>query len=292
MIRVLNFIILTFGISIIGFAQSLSDSVFVLGFDSVEIDLNNVSPAGKYSEWLLVAGYCESIDKGYDKLNKQKIKDSLWIIRQDNINNLGNLLDLCVNKCNKKYSGQIDLFKQCSNYCDSIYELEYYLTKETYMKTAHKLLFDSKYVFSEQYRFGKKSKKTDNLLKSYDFCNTKGFGTWCPPNGCNWFLISIHKRDLIVVDTFDDLRKFIGVIDNPADAFLILLASELAPSNGYPRMKSKILYRKVDDDFYFITNIGLSDCPMETYKCLVKVSEGKKAEIVDKILIDRNDLCI
>lgn len=290
--RLIKTILLVFGLTITGLAQSLSDSVFISQFDSVEINLSKIRPVKKYSNWNLIAGYCKATDKDYSELKKKQIKDSLNNVRQIRVNFLGEWLDSCYTNCDEKYLSNKKSQNDCQIYCDSVYDSEYYLSKEKSLKTFHQLVYYIDYEIVEHYKFGKKQRRLENYFKKTDLCSLSGFGTWCPPNGCNWFLISTNKNGLHKIDTYDKLCEFVGHLDNPSDGFLMLIASELAPSNGYPDLKTILICREIDSDFYFIINIGLSDCPMETYRCLVKVTENRKAEIIDKILIDKDDTCI
>lgn len=85
---------------------------------------------------------------------------------------------------------------------------------------------------------------------------------------------------------------FLGEINNEHEAYLILCASQLGDSNGRPNENTTITYRYFNESFYFSIDLRLSDCPIKTYKCLIKVSKLGKVEIIDKVLKYKSNDCI
>ena len=51
----------------------------------------------------------------------------------------------------------------------------------------------------------------------------KGIGSFCNPSSCSWYISTRNKKKKIsTIDTFEELKKFIGQVDNIYEACLLL----------------------------------------------------------------------
>lgn len=142
--------------------------------------------------------------------------------------------------------------------------------------------YHRKYSIEFQY---KSSKKISDEPEGYKLCKVRGFGTWCPPSSCNWFILDHSKRKNSVT-TLIALTKFLGAVDNPHKAYMLMLAKQFGISGGFPKNGAPFKYTQVDETIYLIENLRLSDCPVQVYKCMIEIRPDGRAEIIDKIMVE------
>jgi len=179
----------------------------------------------------------------------------------------------------------------CKNICDSTNKYSYWKSKKDYYQKRCIALSRLEYNIEYQYHPNNKS-LSDNKSVKEKLSEEQGFATWCPPDFCDWKLLSQNKQSIAIVNTYEELLNFLGEINNEYEAYLLLLASQFGDSNGRPYENAKISYRYFDESFYFSLELQLSDCPIERYKCLIKVSTLGKVELIDKKLKYKSNDCI
>jgi hypothetical protein len=89
----------------------------------------------------------------------------------------------------------------------------------------------------------------------------KGFGSFCPPSNCSWYLSMRDKNNKITtIDDTKNLKKFIGRIDNEYEAWLIvspLIKSNPVYLNGkFAKVKEGFLIQVKKEEIYLVTQKG------------------------------------
>jgi hypothetical protein len=277
--------ILLFLITLNGFSQSLSDKIFISEFKKVEMNLSNISPNDSVINWQLVVGYCR-MNIGKEKVI-QELSDSLC----KHIINMKKY-EKCEKNCWEQYStdNNDSKFEMCIKKCDSTYSYKFSENKVKLLREKIDELNQLDYTIEYQY-LSNQSDLTSGLLNSGKLCKNNGFGTWCPPDFCDWKILSRIKEEIRIIDTFDEIRSFLGDIDNATEAYILFLASQQGDSNGAPRDKMSEFYRLYNNSHYFLIDLQLSDCPIKIYKCLIMVSKTGIVKIIDKILISEPGGC-
>lgn len=131
----------------------------------------------------------------------------------------------------------------------------------------------------------KSSNKISDELEGYKLCQFRGFGTWCPPSGCNWFIFDHSGKKTNAVISLPTLLKFLGAVDNPYKAYIVLLAHQFGNSGGFPNAGAPITYKQVEQKIYLIQELRLNDCPVQVYKCLIEINANGTTNILDKKII-------
>jgi hypothetical protein len=141
----------------------------------------------------------------------------------------------------------------------------------------------SKTRFRNFYRFPAKNLPDTVVLSE---CMV-GFGTFCPPNGCAWYISARQGNKVKTVKDLDELSVFIGMLDNAFDACFWLLSHNLANSLILPlKTNSLNRYKRVKDGFLLRINMRVRDCPVTHAEVTYFVGDDKRiVKIISRITL-------
>jgi hypothetical protein len=285
---------------------SLSDSLFINSFKSTLYDLKDIkSPKSK--KWQLIGGNCHIRNKNHTLKEDSIFTKYLDSLRWNQMKNIRRRLNHCYEQSDSLYDDcerrniddSVRVFKlKCDSITNSYRDL--CSDNENY---EYKILHDKLDSISDNYyhsyfyfvEFSFKSHDYDIFKSIHDssfLCKKKGIGTFCPPSWCNWFILSEKNNKVAVIENFDQIVDFVGKIDNPSKACLLIYAAGLNSSMGIPYNPFSLRYKRIKKDYYFIMDLFLSDCPEMEYTCLILVTVNGRVEIIDKKLIYKSDICI
>jgi hypothetical protein len=116
-------------------------------------------------------------------------------------------------------------------------------------------------TFYNVYRFPKPKKIVPNTTV-LSKC-LKGFGTFCPPSGCAWYISAQRRKSIFTIEDLAGLSSFLGNIDNKFNAYLWLVSHDLSSSRFVPiETSTSTTYKIVEDGFLISIRIRISDCPV------------------------------
>jgi hypothetical protein len=149
----------------------------------------------------------------------------------------------------------------------------------------------SRTTFRNFYRYPRpKDKIADTIVLSKSL---KGFGTFCPPSGCAWYISAKKKRKIITVDNLERMSDFIGKVDNKYDAYLWLESQSLAASRGIPvSTNSSIKYKPVKNGYLIRFNMRISDCFITYADVTYFIGRNKKVVLVRSDTTSVSQSCI
>lgn len=120
-----------------------------------------------------------------------------------------------------------------------------------------------------------------------------GFYTFCPPGGCGWYISAQKGKKIITIENLTALDNFIGTIDNKYDAYLWLVAQDLADSRFVPiQTKPAIEYKLVDGGYLIRFVMRIRDCPVTSGKVTWFVGSDKKIVLIKKEILEIGEGCI
>jgi len=123
--------------------------------------------------------------------------------------------------------------------------------------------------------------------------STAGFGTFCPPGWCSWYISAQQKEKIITVNTLNELSNFLGVFDNKFDAYLWLSAQYLADSRGVPvTITPNSQYKAVKDGILIKINMRISDCPITHGTVMYFVGNDKRVVWLNMQVTSVSNACI
>lgn len=279
----------------------LANLAFVSSFISDTFTFDKVHPL-QTADWQLIAGM-----RGNEKYHTQEETDSFErfvdsSFRAD-MNEYTSKSSICserikkeCNKCLKKNYKKKNKIKYCDSLSsrwggrDSIcYEVN---IMENPIEKRESLLNNFRYTYSIDYNY-KSGELIDQYTREMEYCGIREFyGTWCPPGGCSWFILSLINKKIQVINDSEKLFNLLGSTDDPYKAYFMLAATQFGYSGAYPQDKEPFKYKKIGNKFYFIKSIRLSDCPVQNYICLISVDKNGDVNIVEKIKDGEEGGCI
>jgi hypothetical protein len=120
-----------------------------------------------------------------------------------------------------------------------------------------------------------------------------GFGTFCPPSGCAWYISAKKRNKIITVDNLERMSDFIGKVDNKYDAYLWLMSQTLAASRGIPISTTpSIKYKPVKNGYLVQFNMRISDCFITNADVTYFVGKNKKVILIRSDTTSVSQSCI
>ena len=121
----------------------------------------------------------------------------------------------------------------------------------------------------------------------------RGFGTFCPPRGCAWYISAQKRKRIITVQDLNGLSNFLGTLDNKFDAYLWLTSHDLFDSRSVPIVtSSSTTYKIVDGGFLITLNMRIRDCPVTNGIVIYFVGLNKKIVRIRTKVIVISEGCI
>lgn len=290
------FLLLTFILN----AQQLNlkNKTFIKSFKNQTFNLKELQPASsKY--WQLIAGQCTDRKINEDDSLFKKIIDSIKCkYVHENVISLYNdsieilRKQIAYYECMKNHDFCVGKFNSCDSLKPAIRDWGYVGAtgvSESFDAQIQNKRYNYAYKVDYFYTSSSKFGKPASLV---NYCITKGWATWCPPDYCDWFILSYQNSNPTIVNNNPSLIEFLGKIDNINKAYLLVCAMNFGDSQPYPTDGSKFIYTKVGTTFYLIQNLRLSDCPIRNYSCLISVTSKGDVKIIDKIQVGEDGGCI
>lgn len=122
----------------------------------------------------------------------------------------------------------------------------------------------------------------------------RGMNIACVPSYCDHFLIATSGDDVIVVDTIDEVKNFLGTIDTPNEAVLMAWANEYHPGDaflGTCELAKGQGIKQSKAGYVFDASKTLSLCPIKTEKMVLQVSPAGAVKVVQSKGVTKTTAC-